>query len=230
MKKKLNYLLVPFTIRKKLTNMNSYVEEFLKMKASGDILGISHPVQQISKEISESMAIFHVVKKLWRVREKTIYDFCAGNALSGLINLFLLKPKKVVAIDIAPRVRHFEMAKNFEYLFEDINLFDPSRILPYSIIISSHPCKQLAKTIIDIFNRSSAKCLVLNPCCSNKIDIRIPKYFQETSYDKYAMWAYSLYSDIQCQHKDFFEDKNIISPKNIIITATKTEDEINQNI
>jgi len=199
---------------------NQYINEFLRFRSSGDILNVVNPLGNNSeKEITESMAIFKVLRKivLKFPMEYTLYDFCAGNALTSIISVFVLPVKKVIAIDNRPRSRKWYLAKRFDYIFEDINKFNISSIPEKSVIISVHACSNLSKKVIEIYLQSKAGYLILMPCCVGKFQTRCPNYIREV-IGKYIEWVW--YLSEMCNGK-FKIDKNVISPKNGIIIAKK---------
>ena len=127
---------------------SQYVDEFMKLKCSSDVLSVVNPLgNKASKEITESMGI---IKKLRKIVIKdpmkyTLYDLCAGNALTSVIASFLLPVKESIAIDVKWRKRRWHLAKRFTYLEYDIYDLASSFIEENSIIIAVHPCGNLAR-------------------------------------------------------------------------------------
>ena len=200
----------------------SYLDEFLNLKSCGDILNIISPFGSAQKEISESMGIIKLIKPitLKKPMHYTLYDFCAGNALTSIISVFLLPIKNAIAIDRKQRTRKWEMAKRFEYKFVDIYDFDISKIDRNSIVCGVHPCKELAERIIWIFNQSQAQYLFLMPCCNGKIKKILPTAIND-KINKPMRWCYELYTQIETDDKNIIQDKKILSPRNLIIIARK---------
>uniref|UniRef100_A0A6M3JWX7 Putative methyltransferase n=1 Tax=viral metagenome TaxID=1070528 RepID=A0A6M3JWX7_9ZZZZ len=201
---------------------NKYVSEFLSLRCSGDILNVVNPIgNKAQKEITESMAIVKEVKKiaLKHPMEYTLYDFCAGNALTSIISVFVLPIKEAIAIDKLSRKRNWHLAKRFSYIFKDINKFDISKIGEKSIIIGVHACTNLSKRIIEIYLQSKAEYLILMPCCIGQFQSRSPSYIGE-KIGKYIEWVW--YLSEMCNGK-FKVDSDIISPKNGIIVAKKED-------
>jgi len=208
--------------------MNKYVSEFLSLKCSADVLKVCNPLgKKTQKEITESIGIIKRLKPLVikHPMKYTLYDFCAGNALTSIIAIYLLPIKSAIAIDIRKRERDWDKVNRFTYKFEDIYKFDISKIEENSIIISVHACSDLSEKIIDIYNKSKATYLILMPCCIGKLNNKFPQIFR-TKLGKYTLWCWHLME--KCKGKNIMrEDKNILSPKNIIIISKKEEqDEI----
>ena len=198
---------------------NHYVEKFLKLRSSGDILNVVHPVNKMQKEITESMAIIKQLKKvvLKEPMKYTVYDLCAGNALTSVISTFLLPIKKAIAIDILPRKRKWFLAENFEYQTENIYSIDPSTFDENSIIIGVHTCTSLANRIIELYQKSKAKHLILMPCCVGQVVNDYPQIVRE-KLGKYLLWSWQL---SQKANGKFIVDEKMMSPKNAIVIAHK---------
>lgn len=202
-----------------------YVTKFLKLRCAGDVLNVVSPLgKNVRKEISETMAIIRYIKPIVMKKpdEYTLYDFCAGNALTSVLSVFLLPVKKAIAVDKEVRKRNWRLAKRFEYWFEDIKEFNPKRIEENSIIISIHPCSVLAEIVIDIFRKSKAEYLILMPCCYGSFELDLPTLLKE-KLDAYEEWCLHLYNKCKefCQKVNLNRDKKCLSPKNIILTAQK---------
>ena len=202
-------------------NTQDYVSRFLALKCSGDVMNTVAPMGSgTKKEITESMGVIKKLKNLTikHPMKYTVYDMCAGNALTSVLSVFLLPVKNAIAIDKRPRKRHWENAKRFEYQNKDIYELDPTEIKPNSIIIAVHPCKNLARRIIDIYKESKASHLILMPCCKGKTT-PVP-YIIKKRIGSYLIWCWQLAD--KC-NGTFVIDNEIISPKNCIITASKKE-------
>jgi len=205
----------------------SYVDQLLMLKCAGDVLNAVCPLRNGAKEISEAMAIVRRLRPIV-LKEPNKYglvDLCAGNALASVIAVHLLPIKWAIAFDKRLREgRHYELVKRFKYRKADI--FQPVdtwlRRLPRDpfIVIAIHPCKHLAERCIYIYNETkAAKALFLMPCCSAELTAEYPQLFID-SCDPYLLWAYDLttWTDGRIS---LIRDKNVMSPKNIIITAVK---------
>lgn len=201
----------------------SYVSQFLTLKSAPDILGAVNPIgKSAEKEISESMGMIKFIRDitLKEPNKYQIFDICAGNALTSIIACHLLPIKHATAIDKLPRERNFHLVKNFNYMFEDIYNIEPDFFPENSIIIAVHACKDLAKRIIKLYNESKAKYLLLMPCCESGLNGKYQLICDKIG--KGLTWALEL--AIMCDGK-MYEDKKILSPKNIIIVAEKEEKE-----
>lgn len=195
----------------------NYVDQFLKLRCSVDILTILKPILRMTKEISEAWGMLKQIKKVPKFHDQRwdIIDLCAGNALASVIPTFLYPNVSSLAIDLRPRERDWDKIKNFQYVQDDIYNFGILVPKVPTILISVHPCKDLARQAIKIFNEGNAQHLIMMPCCEggkrSSIDLNI------SSYQK---WCIHLAT--QCHGTiSMIQDENILSPKNIIITASK---------
>ena len=201
-----------------------YLNNFLKLDCSNDVLTAVGRVNNLSKEITESMAVIKQIKKIVYSSkdEYILHDLCAGNALTSVISSHLFKLKKAIAYDKTPRIREWNFVKRFEYKQIDIYNLPPSLFdnEASSIIIGVHACKDLAERIIEIYNRSNASYLILMPCCRKKVlSSEIPRLIQ-AKIGGYLAWCYHL-SNL-CQGKvKMVEDEDVLSPCNCIIVASK---------
>lgn len=201
-----------------------YVDYFLKLKCSPDVLGIVNPINAgPAKEISEAVTIIK------RLREETvknpmkynILELCAGNPLPSILSVFCQPVEYAVAVDKRVIDRKYELAKRFRYVNQDIYddaVFD--LINKNTIIISSHPCSELAKRIVYIYLNSSARSLYLIPCCIGTV---VPGEFPQKEFvrkglGKYKTWA--MYLALKCNGK-LEQDNYCLSPANILIRAKK---------
>jgi hypothetical protein len=198
---------------------STYTSQFLSLKCCGDVLNIVNPLgNSAEKEISESMGIIQYLRDivLKNPMKYTIFDICAGNALTSIIACHLLPIKGAIAIDIRDRNRQWNKCRNFSYVFEDIYNIQPESFDENSIIIGVHSCKNLAKRIIELYNNSKAKYLILMPCCEGGLSGKYQLICDKIG--KGMTWALEL--SIMCNGK-MYQDNKILSPKNIIIVAEK---------
>jgi len=200
---------------------NSYIDRFLTLKCAGDIINILQPISSgTAKEVSEAWTIFKRVRKQVFKAEKGYYnlvELCAGNPVSGLISHFCLPFKWTVSIDKRLIKREYSKIERYSYITKNIYDNDITKYIDdRSIIISSHPCKDLASRIVDIYNTTEAAGLYLLPCCEGAIPQFFQKQFLLKQLGRYYLWSYWLAT--QCCGKIEI-DKKCISPKNCIITA-----------
>jgi hypothetical protein len=204
----------------------SYLDEFLNLKSFGDILNVANPIgKKAQKELSEAMCLIKRVRKLVvnvpaRFR---ILDVCAGNALTALTSVHLFKNVEAFAFDKLPRKREWEKVRNFDYIFGDI--YD-SLHLDYlknkiidnkTIIVSSHPCGQLAREIVKLYKNSDAMALFMLPCCDGKLHRTYPDVFY-TKLGHYWIWCWDLALDFGGK---ILVDKKVLSPKNVLVYGRK---------
>jgi hypothetical protein len=198
-----------------------YLNEFLKLKCSGDVLNVVGPMNRAEKEISESMAVIKHLKSisLSNPMEYTLYDMCAGNALTSVIASYLLPFKNALAIDKRFRNRDWDKVQRFNYLCLDLNNFDIESVSQNSVIIGIHACGEASRLIIDIYNKSKANYLVLMPCCVGNIQISVPQVIRE-AIGKYLIWCWDLASVVEGK-VSLKIDNSCLSPCNGIIVAHK---------
>lgn len=210
-----------------------YVDEFLSLKCSGDVLNIVNPLgTKAQKEITESMAIIKWLKRI-AIKEPmkyTLYDLCAGNALTSILAVHLLPIKQAYAVDKRIRKRNWGLAKRFEYLNMDIGKADilSNLFLPCdnNIVISVHPCSKLAERVIGIYLQSQTEHLILMPCCNGSVyHHKEDKKFNEEipigikkKLSKYDLWCWNLARKAK---GTFVVDDKVFSPKNGIVLASK---------
>ena len=200
--------------------MTKYLGKFLSMDCCGDILNIVTPISHAPKEITESMAIIERLRGevLPNPMKYQILDLCAGNALTSLTSVFLLPVKQAVAVDKKKRNRDYHKANRFRYVELDIFTDESFNFIDENtIIISIHPCREMAARVVEIYNTSPARSLYLMPCCIGKY--RIPaKQFLCENLGKYQAWCYYLAS--LC-NGSIELDENCISKANAVISAHK---------
>lgn len=206
----------------------NYVSNFLKYNCASDILKIIEPINNLDKEISEAYTILKTIKKAISPadsRKLEILDLCAGNGLLGVSIAYLFHFIKVTSYDIKRPNREFEKVNNYEYVQADITKFESS-FFEGKIIIANHPCRK-ARDIINFFLYNKAKALILMPCCVGKL--RFNSQFIRKKLGKYNSWCIDLWQDILLYNEKYNEniecrieeDKNCLSPCNIVITAIR---------
>jgi hypothetical protein len=204
--------------------MPQYIDEFLSLRCSGDVLSIVSPLgKKSSKEITESIGMIKRIRQviLAKPLEYNILDLCAGNALTSILAAFILPITYACAVDIKPRKRTWGNTKRFVYINQDI--YDDSILNltnENTILISVHACEKLAERIIDIYLRSKAKHLYLMPCCVNtnyKTTFGVPDSLRK-KFGNYNLW--SLYLTNKAKGR-FILDTKILSPCNAIVIAKK---------
>lgn len=226
--------------------MNKYVEEFLALNCSPDILEIVKPINNIGKEISESMAVIKQLRKLTLKNTDVNYvliDLCAGNALTSVLASFLYKNIiHAYAVDIYERQRDWHKVKGFAYHNCNINdtefitkleCWVTSNALKYRttrtelIIIGVHACRETSKRIIEIYNKINwlKKHLILMPCCvGNMKGYSLPDIITQKigTYMKWCLYLYNLldkeYGVIEINRRMVI-DNFCMSPKNTLIIS-----------
>lgn len=210
--------------------MSEYMNRFLSLKCSGDVLNAVGSMHKPEKEITESMGIIKHLKPI-TLKEKMKYsviDLCAGNALTSILACHMLPIKEAIAIDKKKRSGHYERVKRFKYLEQDINecWFDKSKINSDKeqniIAIAVHPCK-MADNIVRIFNENPIiKYLIMMPCCNGDFnDLENTNFLREKGLSRYDLWTLHLAKNIENSEVFIYTDLKVLSPKNNIIVARK---------
>lgn len=206
-----------------------YVDEFLSLKCAPDVLAIAGPLGgKSSKEIAEAIGVVHKIRRITLddPMQYGVVDIGAGNALASLIAVHLLPVAWATAVDKKTRKRHWEKAKRFKYIEDSIS--SDTDLSKYAqddkpfITIGIHTCSYLAIYTIEAWNKcKQSPYLVLVPCCEAR-QVRneaIPALIRK-KLGSYLSWSYTLFEMVKGK-KQIVEDSRIISPKNIIITASK---------
>lgn len=204
----------------------SYVGEFLNLKCAGDVLNAVNPLgNKAAKEISESMAIIKKVRPvvLKEPMKYCIVDMCAGNALTSVLACFLLPIMGATAWDKRHRKRRWDTVRGFKYVEGNITdyvlLHNQKNPL---IVISVHPCKDLAITVVELYNKwDCMKHLFMMPCCK----AQLPKEFQMKgilaerlgTYEKFCVGLANMAGGVAVR------DEKCLSPCNGIVIAHKNE-------
>lgn len=198
--------------------MTSYIDQFLNLRCAADVLEAVHPLLRAEKEISESMALISAIRGrcLSEPGKWTIVDACAGNALTGILAAHLLPVAKVIAIDKRQRIREgFGRVRNFDYRVQDINDDVFWSTLPsYSMIVASHPCRDLAIRLVGVVRVYSYPIAML-PCCVSRRDM--PNWAKSVAREKGAYFAWLTYLACEVNGKLRY-DKKCISPCNGLVT------------
>src|SRR3972149_11311889 len=108
---------------REIGSIMDYLKEFLNLKCAGDVLNVVSPLgRKPAKEITETMAVITRIRAT--IFENpglySIYDLCAGNALTSVLSAHLLPLDAIVAVDKRTRNRNWHKAKKFKYIFDDI--------------------------------------------------------------------------------------------------------------
>lgn len=209
-------------------NNFKYVREFLELKCAGDVLNSVYPFLNPEKEITESMTIAKKIKKILitNPNKYSLFDLCAGNCLTSSLLAHLYKLNNVVAIDKKDRkeenLRNFAKIKNFNFLTMDIINNKPEilkliKTFSPSIIVSVHPCSELAIKVIEIYKESESDYLIMIPCCDGKLSKKYPSLLYE-KLSKYEIWCLDLVNLCNGNATSVFDCK---SEKNIVVFSKR---------
>lgn len=209
----------------------SLLASFLNYKCYQEVLDIVDIKKNIDKEISEAMSIHKKVKKIVHSNKDKRYvhiDFCSGNALAPVLSAYTLSLHHSFAIDIKERKRKWSKVRNFSYRFDNIfneefliDLFSFLKDFPI-ILTGIHSCGKLTSRIIEIYNNleRKEKYLFLMPCCIGNKDYQKYPQIMIDKLGKDFLWVYENYKEVNSKNKRMIEDKEILSPKNLIICAS----------
>jgi len=212
--------------------MMRYLDYFLGLRCAPDIMAAVGRICKPSKEITETMSILRGVRSI-SLKDKmkyTLVDLCAGNCLNSITAIHFLPLKYAIAVDIRDRKDRItkrnrysteHSVDRFEYV--QANIFEDEINIPeHSIIVSTHPCSNLAKRVIEIFEEAeNAKAMFIMPCCHGKPEkFSVPTLIGD-KLDSYEVWCYYLYNMISVKSKKIRHDNKVLSPKNIVISAWK---------
>lgn len=207
----------------------SYVDQFLRLRCASDVLNCAGTLNAASKEISEAMAIITRIRGyvLAHKMECGLLDLCAGNSLVSVLAIHLLPLAHAWSVDIKPRLRN--VPQRFTVVEADISapwFTAATEIAAASlplIIVSSHPCRDLARTVIGTYlAMSQARMLVMLPCCVGKRTGKLTgRQRWVEKFGRYEAWAYEL----AClAGGDYVMDQRCLSPCRAVVTAQKRED------
>jgi hypothetical protein len=209
--------------------MNKYISEFFGLRCAGDVINAVTPINNFAKEVTEAMAIRRVLRKLVlkEPQRYSVMDMCAGNALAGVLAVFTLPILECRAYDKRPRARtgfkHVRAVKRWHYFVSNI-YEDEYKPVKDTIIVASHPCGNLAKKIIDIYNRKrNIRALILIPCCIEVGNLTSFPHLllNQSSLGKYNLWSLYLYGLVKGENKGLYKDIHIASPANNVLWARK---------
>ena len=138
------------------------------------------------------------------------------NALTSITCSYLLPITRARAIDIYKPNKNHDRVRNFVYNKNNIHKDDIQQFIDKnSILISVHPCKELASSVIDIFKISDAKFLCMMPGCRGQIK-KVP-YSIQKKLGYYVSWCTDLY--YRLDNASLVFENACLSPCNGIIIA-----------
>lgn len=191
-------------------------------------MGVCSPFASPTKEITEAIAVTNRVRKLVlkKPMEYHMLDLCAGNALSSVSAVMYLPVRSAIAVDKKPRKRNWEAVRRFQYITMDIFSKEIFYLIDDKTIITSiHPCKRAALRVTEIYNNSDSPYLIMIPCCVQRDAVdreRLPTIIR-SKFDTHEQWAWVLGSKITNSEVNIIQDKYCLSPRNLVITATRKE-------
>lgn len=203
---------------------NHYLKEFFGFRCAGDILSACGPINNGDKEITEAMAIRTHLKGilLKDPMRWAVIDLCSGNALVPILSTFTLPSRYNLAVDKRPRERNWEQVRRFQYRVMDIHHEELTLIKTIDdyanvILTSVHCCGSLAPQVIKIFQKSQAQHLIMMPCCVGPMKRTYPDFIRQ-KLGRPTLWGLHLSEMVG---GDLHEDKRVLPPRNLIITASK---------
>jgi hypothetical protein len=165
------------------------------------------------KEITEAMAAIRAIRGIG-IRPVRAYDIGSGIGFFTQIFHTLYPDVHVYSIDNNHKMKtkQFDWTDNVDFELFDIygdgfHRFLSKRSQRGTIMVGIHLCRGLAPRFIELFNYiEGVDHMVLIPCCAKM---------------EYEKWTRGLFKQISCENKSWHKDKNIISPKNNVIFASK---------
>lgn len=206
---------------------NKYISYLRNQNCYEDLKTYLSLVKNTNKEITEAMAIIKTLRTMLYnkeiTRDYTHVDLCSGNGLVGVLSAFLIQFDHTFCTDITPRNdlynKFFDTVRNFDYVACDMcdigYMIDRGKRLTKEdkiVYTCCHGCGDLSEKALELATIDN-KPIVIMPCCNGNIG-KIPRLFNE-KLTKYERWCYHLYKTYYCD--DMWCDKNVISPKNILI-------------
>lgn len=200
-------------------------------------------MKKIRKELSESLAVLEALEadlpnfgSAWH-----IVDLCCGKGITGLLASIRHPGVSVSLIDrLEPRfVPHVEAGQQNGLQYSQLDVLDESFIANLerllreasrpTALLGMHLCGKLSWRAIEAFQQlQSVHAVVLSPCCLPlKSDAEVPSHLYSTKIDdeQYNLWALHLRDRLLDATPDasvsFKAVSDILSPKNIVICATK---------
>jgi len=202
----------------------SYLTQFLRLRCAPDVLASVGPMHKAEKEISESWALLRRIRSIALAEPMrwTLLDACAGNCLTSVLAVHCLPIRNAIAIEIKPN--HIKRPpERWAYLQTDIHDY-PTHTLTGEdarfILVASHPCKSLARAVVDLYKSTSLiRHLVMLPCCQGQPDQSTPGInFVRRQMGRYSAWCYSLAHECG---GDLYMDQRCLSPCRGVVWASK---------
>ncbi|CAE8610409.1 unnamed protein product, partial [Polarella glacialis] len=202
--------------------------------------------KRIRKEISESMSVLLALEQEvpdfgrgWHV-----VDLCCGRSVTAALVALRYPGVTISAVDrLEPRfLPHFAEAEDgggVQYVQLDVLgatfISDLEKLLDQAdrptALLGMHLCGNLSLRAIEAFNGLRAvRTVVLSPCClPAKAEKSTPQHLFATrdQDEQYLLWARHLEATLRstapASHVTSAAIRDILSPKNIVICATKQE-------
>mmetsp|Transcript_90726 Transcript_90726/g.142466 ORF Transcript_90726/g.142466 Transcript_90726/m.142466 type:complete len:419 (-) Transcript_90726:87-1343(-) len=200
-------------------------------------------MKKIRKELSESLAVLEALESDlpnfgadWH-----IVDLCCGKALTGLLASIRHPGVSVSLVDrLEPRfVPHVSVGEQNGLKYSQLDVMDDFFIANLecllreaarpTALLGMHLCGKLSWRAIEAFQQiQSVHAVVLSPCCLPlKSDRDVPAHLYSTKDDgeQYNLWAVHLRDRLRDAVPNVSVSlkavSDILSPKNIVICATK---------
>ncbi len=209
----------------------SYIKEFkslrlYKLFLEDENLKKLRSKDSFWKEVSEAYGVRRLIRPyLLRDPFYVVVDVGAGKGIFTTLTALMHPKTKVVAIDPDESVKweHLKNLKNVEtyklsiYSEEFLKLLKGFKKV---IMVGIHLCTHLAIRFAQVYNQlEEVRVGVLVPCCVGDYPEQTFKVIEE-EIDKYTAWSIYLATLFKGKVKTR-RDSRILSPKNILILATK---------
>lgn len=223
-----------------------YLNQFLSLRCSGDVLNATAPISNGAKEITEAMGMRELVKRIVHAKDQNYVhiDLCSGNCLAPILSAFTFSNVYAFGVDLRKPRDSFKDVKRFVYFRGDIHdltvmesdalngaFHEPEKMSigvstsETAILSAMHACGNLSKHIIDLFLKSCAKHLILCPCCIGKgngwIHDAALNALRMNDHDAWCLYLASTLHDAGIDDIHIIKDNHVLSPRNMFIVAHK---------
>ena len=214
---------------------NKYIEEAKRYRITKELFNVYRNKEGhvIEKEITEFWPIFKKLKGIVKSDKKyLIIDVGAGVGMFDYFVARYFKDKvEVLMIDKDSNIqyeKYFANLPNVKWIIGSIATIDLRSILEeykskgYTIIVTAiHLCKNNLTTLVSIVNKNKdlIDYFFAVPCCVGNLKGIKMINANGKEEDKYKTWSYYVFFSIDTDKKTIKEDRHILSPRNMVITA-----------
>ena len=214
---------------------NKYIEEAKRYRITRELFEVYRNKEGhvIEKEITEFWPILKKLKGIIKSDGKyLVIDVGAG---VGMFDYFIARyfrgKVEVLMIDKDSNIqyeKYFAGLSNVRWIIDSIANIDFRSILQeykskgYTIIVTAiHLCKNNLTTLVSIINKNKdlIDYFFAVPCCVGSLKGIKMINANGREEDKYKTWSYYVFFSIDSENKTIKEDKHMMSPRNMVISA-----------